>query len=297
MEKGEQRTTCPNCNNDFDAHFKFCPNCGQENKKINLHFRYFISEFLSAGFNLDSKIFRTLKLLIFYPGMLTKEFIAGKHKSYLPPVRLYLVVSLIYFSLLSFINTDFINNQPDETEKDDQPVLFGLSDTDSIKPKLPQVIDNVIVSTEKDTVREESKIKQIFKKLNTREGRRAFNKRLPDYISMGMFILLPLTAFIFYLMFYRNTLYIHHLVFTLHLQSLMYILFIVINLIELGIDNKIIDWVNVILFLFFLLIWIKKFYGIGWFKSIWKSIVFLFFYGIVFLLFLAVVAGLNAWFL
>jgi hypothetical protein len=65
----------------------------------------------------------------------------------------------------------------------------------------------------------------------------------------------------------------------------------------LGIDNKIIDGVNVILFLFFLLIWIKKFYGIGWFKSIWKSIVFLFFYGIVFLLFLAVVAGLNAWFL
>ena len=95
-ENRSDKKHCPNCETSFDNSFKFCPNCGQANKKLSLNFKYFVSEFLSGMFNLDSKIFRTLRLLFLRPGMLTKEFIKGRRNSYIPPVRLYLIGSLIY---------------------------------------------------------------------------------------------------------------------------------------------------------------------------------------------------------
>ena len=49
--------------------------------------------------HLDSRVWRTLQLLVRRPGELTREFIAGRHQTYIPPFRLYLAVSIIYFAL------------------------------------------------------------------------------------------------------------------------------------------------------------------------------------------------------
>ncbi len=51
--------------------------------------------------DLDSRIWRTLLALLLKPGKLTNEFIAGRRTFYLPPFRLYLVLSLIFFLLPS----------------------------------------------------------------------------------------------------------------------------------------------------------------------------------------------------
>lgn len=59
--------TCSNCKNSFESSYDYCPYCGQKNHKMNLHFKYFISEVISGMFNLDSKIFRTLSLLVLHP--------------------------------------------------------------------------------------------------------------------------------------------------------------------------------------------------------------------------------------
>jgi len=287
---------CPNCGKKFNGNFDFCPHCGQKNKPLNLHFKYFINEFLSGSFNLDSKIFRTLELLILHPGKLTKEFIAGKRMAYIPPVRLYLIISLVYFTLLSLLSNGYFKFTDTPEKSNDQQVVFGFDEEDTIKVDVPGVMDTLMIAGN-DSTQVNSKIKKILKRMSTKEGRAEFNERLPKYISVGMFVLMPLTALIFYLMFFKNTFYIQHLVFVLHLQSAMYMLFIVFNLVELGIDNNWVDGINVLLFLFLLLIWIKKFYGLKWFKSIWKTIMFLFFYGLLFLLFLVVVAGANVWFM
>lgn len=110
--KSEKPTqvVCPNCENEFDKHFDFCPHCGQKNKKINLHLNYFIHDFLSGAFNLDSKFFLTFKTLILFPGKLSEEFLLGKRTKYLPPVRTYLIVSLFtlhyfLFSLRTWLNS------------------------------------------------------------------------------------------------------------------------------------------------------------------------------------------------
>ncbi len=296
ISENSEHIICPNCGEKFDGNFDFCPHCGQKNKPLSLHFKYFINEFLSGSFNLDSKIFRTLELLILHPGKLTEEFIAGKRMAYIPPVRLYLIISLVYFTLLSFLSYGYFKFTDSPEKSNDQQVVFGFDEQDTVKVDVPGVMDTLMIAGS-DSTQVNSQIKKILKRMSTKEGRAEFNERLPKYISVGMFVLMPLTALIFYLMFFKNTFYIQHLVFVLHLQSAMFILFIVFNLVELGIDNDWVDGINVLLFLFLLLIWIKKFYGLKWFKSIWKILVFLFFYGLLFLLFLVVVAGINVWFI
>jgi len=54
-------------------------------------------DFLDYLFNLDSKLYRTLKGLLFKPGFLSKEFVLGKRVHYVLPVKLYVVISVIFF--------------------------------------------------------------------------------------------------------------------------------------------------------------------------------------------------------
>lgn len=308
---------CPNCEKEFDSSFDYCPHCGQKNKKLELQFKHFFHDFISGAFNLDSKIFRTLRLLIFQPGELPKLFLAGKRTMYVPPVRLYLIISLIYFTLLSFVGDDFVK-WTDNGDKD-------LAQLDSISG-LSGDHEKAIYSTEEDTtetnevvtlnnseelekvqtndadttlVKKESKWDKFYKsrakKLGTNEGKEAFQSLMRKYINIGMFVLMPVTALIFFLLFYKDTYYIQHLVFVLHLQSMMFVLFITMNIVELVFKNVFIEVLTLLLFLFILLIWIKKFYEIGWVKTIWKSILFLALYGISLVAFLLILLFVSAW--
>lgn len=72
---------CKNCNQSLESKNNYCSNCGQKNiDKLNL--KYLFSEILENVLNLDSKMFTTLKSLIFKPGFLTKEFMIGKRIRY-----------------------------------------------------------------------------------------------------------------------------------------------------------------------------------------------------------------------
>jgi hypothetical protein len=324
----DKNTICPNCEKEFDKDFDFCPHCGQRNKKLELQLKYFINDFLSGTFNLDSKILRTLNLLIFYPGKLSKVFLAGKRASYVPPVRLYLIISLVYFTLLSFIGTDISetkNDEKEELQSDTTAIQANESVNDSLisepidSSDIQQAVlidngdDNVVVTLDNldklfENEGDSALIKGLegrakwkkfintqLKKLGTKEGRQDFKELLRKYISIGMFVLMPITALIFGLLFYRKTYYIQHLVFVLHLQSLMFIIFIFFNLLALIGDYGFIDLLFRATFLFVLIIWIKKFYEIAWRKAIWKSFLFLIMFGISFGIFFVVVVIVSAW--
>ena len=93
--------TCPNCNYRFAEVNNYCANCGQENHDLNMPFGHVVLEVLEGTFHFDTKIFRTLKLLLFKPGRLTAEFIQNKRAPYVPPIRLYVFVSFIFFLVLA----------------------------------------------------------------------------------------------------------------------------------------------------------------------------------------------------
>lgn len=89
-------TLCPNCGARLSG--KYCSQCGQRHHEQPVHhFWHFVSEAAEDLTHADSRLWQTLSALLFRPGFLTREFLEGRQARYLPPVRLYLVVSVIFF--------------------------------------------------------------------------------------------------------------------------------------------------------------------------------------------------------
>ena len=121
-EQAEQAETaekiaarCPNCG--AAAPSRYCAECGQDTRVDIPTVGALIGEFLDGAFNLDSRIWRTLVPLILRPGFLTLEYVAGRRARYVAPVRLYLVLSLIFFAISSTVGgTDVASALSDDGE-------------------------------------------------------------------------------------------------------------------------------------------------------------------------------------
>jgi hypothetical protein len=75
----------------------YCHNCGQENIEPKESFWHLILHFFNDITHFDGKFFTTLRILLFRPGFLSKEYMSGKRVSYLNPIRMYLFTSFIFF--------------------------------------------------------------------------------------------------------------------------------------------------------------------------------------------------------
>jgi uncharacterized protein DUF3667 len=286
---------CPNCENEFSASNNYCPYCGQVNKPQRLGFKFIITDLLSANFNLDSKIVITLKLLILSPAGLTREFFLGRRTKYLSPIRLYLLISFIYFFVLS-LDPEDSNNLVKTND--------NIITSDSVEN-----ISGLINYSENDTLDNDSKgtsylknnLMGKVKRLNSEAGKLMFKQLFQKYTSVGMFILIPLTAFLFFILFFSGTYYFQHLVFSFHLQSLIFLLFTLFNILEWFSDSDILLYIEWLMFLFIVFIWIRGYYQKDFLKTIWKLILFLsgyffiliFYFGIVILLSVYNLEGLK----
>lgn len=90
--------SCPECKTPLAG--KYCHECGEKPPgSHDLSLKYFIGHGIHELTHLDSTIFRTLKTLIFAPGVLTADYLAGRKRRYVPPLRLFLVIFAISFFL------------------------------------------------------------------------------------------------------------------------------------------------------------------------------------------------------
>ena len=94
---------CPNCGTPRTGHF--CANCGQKAAPLAPTLASFMHEFTHEVVNVDGKIFRSVRLLLTRPGFLTREIFAGRRASYLSPIRLYLIASILAFAAMTFFNS------------------------------------------------------------------------------------------------------------------------------------------------------------------------------------------------
>ncbi|MEO6850871.1 MAG: DUF3667 domain-containing protein, partial [Mucilaginibacter sp.] len=93
-----EENDCLNCGTTLEG--KYCHKCGQENLEIHESFGHMMNHAISDYFHFDHQFFHTLKPLLFKPGFLTKEYMAGRRVQYLHPVKMYIFISIVYFLLL-----------------------------------------------------------------------------------------------------------------------------------------------------------------------------------------------------
>jgi hypothetical protein len=96
MTNDERPVACLNCQRALGApRPRFCPACGQETNVKPPTLREFAQQFGGAYFATEGALWRTLKLLLLKPGELTRQYLAGRRKHYVLPLRLYLTISLL----------------------------------------------------------------------------------------------------------------------------------------------------------------------------------------------------------
>ncbi|HET7230316.1 MAG TPA: DUF3667 domain-containing protein [Longimicrobium sp.] len=92
---------CTNCGDPTPGNF--CRNCGQRKVEVQVSLRRMVLEVLDDQFALNSALPRTVGALFFRPGHLTREYMNGRIARYIPPFRLYLVASVVFFVVLSML--------------------------------------------------------------------------------------------------------------------------------------------------------------------------------------------------
>ncbi|MDP3580751.1 MAG: DUF3667 domain-containing protein, partial [Ignavibacteria bacterium] len=63
---------------------------------------HLVEEGIESLLHIDRKALGTLKLLVVSPGKLSREFNVGRRIKFIPPMRLYVIISLLFFFLLNF---------------------------------------------------------------------------------------------------------------------------------------------------------------------------------------------------
>ncbi len=92
-------TTCSDCGAPVDG--KFCANCGQPTH-VHRTLLHLGEELLHGVMHFDARIWRTLPLLAFNPGRLTREWVQGRRTRYVSPLALFLFTVFLMFFILSF---------------------------------------------------------------------------------------------------------------------------------------------------------------------------------------------------
>lgn len=96
-------THCENCGTKLAG--PYCHRCGQHDFDVHRSFGHTFLEVLENFFHFDTKLFQSVAILIFMPGRLTQAFNAGKRAAQMPPFRLYIFVSILFF-FLTFLGQD-----------------------------------------------------------------------------------------------------------------------------------------------------------------------------------------------
>ena len=130
---------CENCGAAVPQ--KYCGVCGQRVEPPIHSLRHFATVAAEDLTHADSRLWRTLGALLFRPGFLTREFLRGRRARYLPPIRLYLVLSVVFFvwASASATHSQFRVLQFDAATKDAPKVAVppGAAAKTNILDRLP----------------------------------------------------------------------------------------------------------------------------------------------------------------
>lgn len=103
-----QEQACLNCGTALIG--SYCHECGQA-AHVHRTIGAFFHDLLHGVFHFEGKVWRTIPLLIWHPGQLTREYIAGRRASYVSPIALFLFVVFLSFATFNALGSpvDFNN--------------------------------------------------------------------------------------------------------------------------------------------------------------------------------------------
>ena len=222
---------CKNCGADITG--RYCAACGQlaDVSIPSLH-KLFV-EVLGDLYNFDSRLWRSIGLLLVKPGRLTREYLEGRRARYLPPFRLYVVLSLTFFFVLTVL-PDFDDqggtvvsdgstqsSAPPVIEDEPRPRGFAVEVTEDGDGKNNWNCD--LGDAEDLNPKFRALFERGCEKIEADAG--SYGRALLEHVPVMMFFFIPIVAAgmkVLYPLARRK--YVEHLLFFLHFHAFFFLL-------------------------------------------------------------------------
>jgi hypothetical protein len=302
---------CPNCGELLWG--QYCASCGQRSRLRMITFWELLRDAGDLLASLDSRLWRTLGLLMFRPGRLTLDYLQGKRARFVPPVRLFIASSIVFF-FIATLNTRF-EFGPDQAVFVDPPASPAetLDEADeSVSARQPELrigrasideacnIDYTDVPAWLERAIPPERAVEICERITLDRGR-SFTRALLSNIPAMMFLFLPLMAAFMKLAYpLSGRYYAEHLLFLVHYHSFFFLLNIGVVLFrwgaELAVPGRLpLGFITGIAFAYlplYLFRAMRVVYGQGFFATLFKYVLL----GLAYLLaLLATFLGLLAY--
>ena len=304
MSEPNLPNSCLNC--QAPLHGKFCAQCGQEAKEIRRPFYYLIKDAFKTTFELDGRAWRTLLVLFTRPGFLTQEYISGRRTRFMPPLRLFLTISIGFFLMVSIV-TSLQSLRAAIIEQNQAPaestaasiVVAVTAETQAIPEVIPEemiaFVDDFnfpfFSEQRNENLRRFMRIQaQSNYERVTKDPSDFFYGSL-DYITFFILLMMPILALVQKILYFRSKrFYVEHLMLTLHNHSFVILSIFFANAFEFMelwdipvfsfamslVGYAIITWIFVYLFLS-----LRNYFGQGYFMTLIKFITMAVIYAVV----------------
>lgn len=276
---------------------------------------------LVEGFlSVDSRLANSIPALLFKPGFLTLQYIAGRRNRYLDPVRMFITIIVVYFLLNSF-------GEASQRLDDQKNFVINREDTVSfsqLRDTLSAAMDQQTAETSSQKIRTQdeldieglrySEVKALVERgvmdtepmLDSLRIEKTFWNRflyseliklttfnfddfreyLISKLPWLIFAMMPVFAFLLKLIYLRRKiLYIDHLIFAFHLHSFLFLTGILSTLIVRFSDFEPWKWLFLIVQIY-AVVALKKVYRQSWLKTLLKYIALYILYFIAAIIFL-----------
>lgn len=200
----DSKAACLNCGETLLG--EFCWRCGQESVDPRPSFRQLAGELVGDVLNLDTKLLRTLRPLLFRPGVLTREYLAGRRVCHVTPLKIYLIAALVFFGLIAFLPrasvSVYTRGQRQATSSEG-----GMKVSFEFPARYPFFDRTLQVAGARAKAHPQEFAGAVF-----------------DNLPRAFFLLLPLFALLLKLFYRRqNRYYLNHLVFALHYHAFVFL--------------------------------------------------------------------------
>lgn len=223
---------------------RYCGNCGQEVKELRRPFFRLSAEALRSLVELDGRAYRTLFILLSKPAYLSREYFSGKRMSYTPPLRLFLVLSVSFFLLVSLYTSiqsleaafnpeEEIGSAPPAAEAG-QDAIDSDNGLQDILAFVDQIRLPFIDDRSNENLRAVMRAQAEVNFASLIEDPADFARGYLEYVTLFMLIMIPLLALIQKIFYFRTGhYYCEHLVLTLHNHSFIIIVLFVTSLTDM----------------------------------------------------------------
>jgi Protein of unknown function (DUF3667) len=230
-------TECGNCGATLMG--PYCSNCGQHVHESARSVSALFDDAWHIVTHVDSRFWQTLYILLFKPGKLTKEYFAERRARYLPPVRLYLVLSVLFFAFgLATPHKDTVPPSVSapitmapgsaaaqgveagktSAKEKSRTTIFDIANCDDIKTSFTWLQNSL----------RQSCVRNKENKDYGASVQRAFIANIPKM----MFLFVPLMALVMLILYWRpRRYYVEHLVFFLHVHAAVFLLLLLQTLV------------------------------------------------------------------